>query len=846
MTDNLSPKKPKRFAGLITFMALLLGLIGLALYLYVEIALNVTLVSLYSSGLTALVNDYHELAGHVELVGRIISGFGLALGLTFWLPGKLIQRVPLGAAKVRALAFVLLWLISVPSLKLAVEHLVLSTSPQEKLASVRSLLFREALDRELLAFDGATTLNQIVKDEEQRALLVALLPSLALVSNAVDSTIEAQTEEMVVAMMERDQRAYFREQIFPTYQSAWTAYDGEWERYGQAQADARAVRQRLTAPGVMEQKFKQLQKGIDQQLANEWLLYQTAFDDVDEYVEPLVAAFLPEFRQRTPRYRSSKCDRSCRAEITNEWVRFVEHNRAQGFPGLDGITLPDPEDWFATTYVFGREIHLKVVFQNAREGYLEQRFPFDDDLEQEEFVTQPAMQRIVVEYARAQGYQVPDNWQRTDFQSIRQSLQAQAQQAIDKVWLAYQQQSRFKFVDRTMDKGEYARAGVVDAMHRETLGSLYFNGYRRSLGFDALFDRWAETEENANFVRMLTDAAAEAAFSPGGIMYELGVDAVRLSYIPPVAIVASFSAILMLVGRFGSFVHRKAPMAGKGYFALFGLLAVVAVSGVASSKDSYANAMKEFGQQTVALSGPELAFATFLGGVIDAEHWLLQNVEAPSLKQLNRFFNQEQSDAALHQAYVRAVQLDETLYQGLLSALIVKNRVERGGVVPFDFNLAVIKADERVGFYAGLNYDEEGKLSKVSIPNVLASEEVAFALEQRWIYRPDLMRDAYAVVNSYASPDGWMEMRELGKTSLREELERRTLMVMRDSDSRQLRRVHEAYTQGHNNLIFVQRGRGNVYDCYQMPRLSIENIAQLAARQEIEGQHKFECRGEVF
>lgn len=846
MVSEASAAPRRQRAGLKTALVLTLGLLGLAIYLYVELALNVTLVSLYSSGLAALIDDYRELGNHIEFIGRLISGFGLALGISLLLPRALLRKLPVSETQGRLLGFVLLWLVSVPALKLAVEQLVISTTPQEKLASVRSLLFREALDRELLAFDGAETLNEIVQNPQQRALLVALLPSLALVSNAVDGTIEAQTEAMVVAMMERDQRAYFREQVFPTYQRAWSAYDNEWNRYQKAQEEARAVRQRLTAPGVMEAKFNQLQTGIDQQLAEEWRLYQTAFDEVDEYVEPLVATFLPEFRQRTPRYRSSKCNRSCRDEITSEWVRLVEYHQAQGFPRLDGVIFPDPDDWFATSYVFGREIHLKVVFQHARERYLAQRFPFDDDLDQDEFVAQPSIQRLVVAHARAQGYAVADDWQRSDFQAIRQLLQSQAQQAIDAVWLAYQQQSRFRFVDRTLDQGEYAREPKVDGMHREILGALYFKGYRRSLGFDALFARWAETEENANFVRMLTDAAAEAAFSPGGLMYDLGVDAVRLSYVPPVAIVASFSAILMLVGRFGGVVHRQAPLLGKGYFATIGLLAIIAVSAVGNSKNSYANAMREFGQQTVTLTAPELAFATFLGGVIDAERFLLNRVPTPGLKALNGFFDVAPQAGVGQQIYARAAQLDDRLHQTLLALMMLKKEIEHSAVAPFDFNLAVIKADERVGLYAGLNYDAEGRLSKVSIPNVLASDEVGFAIEQRWIYRPDALRDAYAVLNSYAKPDGWMAMREVGKTSLRQELERRTLLVLRDTRNRQLQRVHEAYAQGHNNLIFVQRGRGSVYDCYQMPRLTIENMAQLAARQVIEGQRKFECRGELF
>ncbi|MBY6105095.1 hypothetical protein KUW19_01205 [Ferrimonas balearica] len=836
----------KRGSTLLTVLALLLALCGLGLYLGAEVVLNVSLVSLYSTDLGALVEHHHGLVEQVELVGRLISGFGLALGIASWLPNRFLARLPRGRGAARAALFVLLWLVSVPSLKLAVEQLVVSTTPQQKLASVRSLLFREALDRQLLKFDGADTLNRIVADEAQRDLLVAMLPSLALVSSAVDSTIEAQTEAMVVAMMERDQRGHFRDQVFPIYERAWQRYDAEWARYNDAKAKARALRQQLTAPGVMEQTFARLQNGIDQQLASEWLLYQTAFDEVDEFSKPLTAAFLPYFRERTPQFKSSRCDRQCKAQVNADWHQFMLQARAQGFQGMNEIDLAEDEMWFVTTYVFGREIHLQVKFQQARERYLEQRFPFDDDLEQAEFVAEPAMQKVVVEYVRAQGFAVPDSWQRTDFQAIKRALQARAQQQIDQVWLAYQQQSEFKFVDRTMDQAEYARAREVDAMHRQLLGEYYFSGYRRSLSFDALYDRWSDSQENANFVRMLTDAAAEAAFSPGGILYDLGVDAVRLSYIPPVAIVASFSAMLLLLGRFGSVLHRRSRHLGMGYAVVLLALAGVGVVRVATSPTSYANAMKEFGQQTVALSPADLAVATLLGGVIDAERSLLNHLGRPDLEQVSALFSEAAMPPALWQGYQAIDRFDELAYQGLSQLLLLKRDLERGAEAPYDFNLAVVKADERIGFYAGLNYDDEGRLSQVSIPNVLASKEIGFLLDQRWIYRPDPLRDAYLVINSVQSPEGWLDLRDIGKTSLREALERRTLQVMQTSKSPHLKRVHKAYANGHNNLILVQRNRGDLYDCYQLPKLGMANIAQLTTGQAIAGQNKFECRGALF
>ena len=825
-------------------LLLLLALLGLPMYMWVEISMNTVLVQLYATGLETLLGRYAELAEHVELIGRIVSSFGLALAITLALPAKLfaLHRFPfIGIFSRRALLFVMLWIASVPMLRITVDQFVMVTSAETKLAAVRSLLFKEVLDRKLAAFDNADAMNAIIADDERRSLLVALLPSLALISPAVDSTIKAQTEQMVVTLMKRDQEAYFNNTIFPVYQRARAQYDREWQKYSTAKTAVAKIRRKYTDYNTLNQLYNQLQHDIDSMLAREWLLYQQGFDQEGVFVAPLAARYLSLYRQQIKLLRNQKCYNTCLEDIRQQWHQYLQNEIDAG--RLAGIALLSTEDepWLYHKYIAGITVSFTSMLKDARSNFLKQRFPFDDNLEQYQFVQRPEINAMVLQLARQNGYQVADNWTRSDASPIRRALQSSARVKMDKAWRQYSSNSKLALTTRSMDKVAFAQHSVTRAMLKQTLGTHFFNNYQRYTGRDALYQHWQASLDNTNFVRMLTDAAAKSAFAPGGMFYEIGSDAVRLSFIPPVAITASLFAILSLLIQFGGACYRRHSRLGQSYVVLLGVGIVFVLGSGINHKNSFAMAMTEFSEQSLTLNMLDKTTATLLGGILDIEEWLLDVTGGNNLDSIDALFREQAKSVHPHKLYQVFTTLD--LFDENIRALALWSGQIQS---PYDFNVAVIKRDSRLAFYAGLNYDSNGKLEALSLPNVLASSEMGYLLDQKWFIKPDLKQDALLLLQSFNSTEGWKEIKHLGRVSMRELIEQQALKWLQHSPRRQVQRIHDSFTAGYNNLIFVQLGRGNRYECFQLPTLTINNLLAMSRQQAVAGQKRFACTGELF
>lgn len=845
--QNVTATKPNKgsIPILLLFFIMLPGLLA---YMWVEVSLNTVLVQLYASGLETLVGEYAELAEHVELIGRIVSGFGLALAVATAIPKNMLALniAPfVGAFSRRFVVFMLLWIVSVPALRITVDQLVISTSPETKLAAVRSLLFKEVLDRQMVIFDRAEAMNSIVADDERRKLLVALLPSLALMSTAVDSTIAAQTENMMVTLMERDQEAYFNSKIFPLYEQARAQYDKELKHYLATQKAMAKIRQNFTGPSAFKREFGELQRKIDAQLAQEWLVYQQGFDNDAEFVEPLVKRYVEVYRGQVQRLRKKSCDSNCVDALRQQWHDYMQNEIDSGrIAGLRLLSLDD-EPWLYHKYLAGITRSFRAKLQDARIAYLEHRYPFDDDLDQHEFVAQAAIKQIVVQVAREQGYKVSATWLRSDSTPIRRSLQERARVEIDKTWRQYQATSKLKFSNRNMDKIDIAKHSSTRAMFKQILKEHYYSSYQHTTGREHLFKRWVASLDNANFVRMLTDATAQSAFAPGGMFYQIGSDAVRLSFIPPVAITASLFAIFSLLFQFGRASYQSNRVIGFSYFSVIGIgIVLIGTVGI-NHRNSYAMAMNEFIKQTVVQTAEpsvlDKATATLLGGIIDIEEWLLHVTGGQGLTALSSLVDTQAQSERPNKVY-RTFEQTQRFDQLARDLVVISGQVE----VPYDFNVAVIKRDERMGFYAGLNYGSDGQLEEVALPNILASKEVGYLLDQKWFLKPNPAQDALLLLQNYDSMEGWKEIKHMGRVSIRELLEQRALTVMQQSNNPQIKRIHNTDRERYNSLIFVQRGNGSVYECFQMPPLTIENLLQISRQQEIEGQSRFKCRGDLF
>ena len=189
-------------------LKLIVLLVCFSIYVAFELSLNLLLIDLYSQPLSSIMGDKRIAAERLELFGRVLSGFGLALAIvSFVKPTKFnilggaanatdTQINEQGKWLVRPLAFLLIWLLIIPFLRLSVDAVVDTTSNKRKLAAVRAIVYKEAYLAQAVQIQGFPEFDEIAQDEARRDLFIALIPSLAYFSTGFNSLIESNLENM--------------------------------------------------------------------------------------------------------------------------------------------------------------------------------------------------------------------------------------------------------------------------------------------------------------------------------------------------------------------------------------------------------------------------------------------------------------------------------------------------------------------------------------------------------------------------------------------------------------------------------------------------------------------------
>lgn len=139
---------------------------------------------------------------------------------------------------VKGLAFLLLWVALVPSLRLFVDGWAHATSSDAKLSAVRAIAYREAYLNDLVEIDRFDEFNAIASDEARRDLVIALLPSLAFSSTGFNALIERNVEAMADTLLSNRQKSQFAKEGLPRLREFDALYQSELRLYMNAQKSA--------------------------------------------------------------------------------------------------------------------------------------------------------------------------------------------------------------------------------------------------------------------------------------------------------------------------------------------------------------------------------------------------------------------------------------------------------------------------------------------------------------------------------------------------------------------------------------------------------------------------------
>lgn len=844
-------------------------LVLFAFYVSLEAQINVALIKLYSLPLQDIFGEYRDVAHHIEFIGRIVTGFGLSLAFVSLLPWHKITRPEIKPKTkptsdeatpspqqeedaalpsrhtvnwlLRPTAILLFWLMAIPSLHVVVEFAVHCSDDQTKLSALRSVVFKESLQRDMLRFEGSELMDTLAADPDKRELLVAMLPSLSLFAPSVRAIIADRTDAMAVQFIENRQQQGFEQEALAIIKQVRQGYNQEWQQYQSAQQEAQQHFLTTSSFAKRKQLADQLQYQASQVLDRHWKNYANGYENSFDDIEPLANTFYDDFKKYRKRALNDDCIRydPCFEGVNREFSKWMEGagKLLERDGKTFGLKFEQDHQWFYKNYIGGKKNNFRAYLSEGRELYLASLYPFDDDLDRDEFLQQPSVRAKAVEFIRQQDLDVDDSWSLNNPQQLLGALVQRSDRRVEQVWEVYQKKSKFKETNRTLSKISFAKLPQARSFFAATLGKYYTPSYEIYHNSNQIYDAWQATLNNANFVKMLTDAAAQTAFAPGGTFYQLGLDAVQFSAVPPISIVLSFIAILVLAVKLYLFLRSEVPKLSVLFLCGLTLFMGYTFYTALNHPTAYWKVMREFSTQTVQANRIEQASAVALGGFLDLEAKLLSSVSF-NIRSLNQLA-EEPNGNEFHRAYLHAKTVDQWVYQRLPLDWILPS--EQG----YDFNFSVYKRDERLGFYAGLQFDGD-KLESVSIPNVMRSAELGFLLEQRWFLAPNYQDLLVTFADNARDPEHWLDVTQYGRVSLLEKLEQQTEKWLQQENNPYKRRIDSARALGQTNLLLIQQGKKSRYDCYQLPVLTISNLVEMVNGQQVSNAEQYRCNEEIL
>ena len=822
------------------------------IYFGLELSFNLLLVDVYSLPLEDLFGDKHHHAARLELFGRMLSGFGLSLAivsfvpvqkLLFWkkeqassLPGK-------QSLVVKGLAFLLLWVALVPSLRLFVDGWAHATSSDAKLSAVRAIAYREAYLNDLVEIDRFDEFNAIASDEARRDLVIALLPSLAFSSTGFNALIERNVEAMADTLLSNRQKSQFAKEGLPRLREFDALYQSELRLYMNAQKKRQQALSALNDIDTLEAETAAHVDAIYLYLENSWKRYVTGIDETYDDIKQYASndSIQDAHRQFKDQYRDE-----CKSQVCKDNVKVRHAN------WLNELDIPmmyvTPDDILFTLY--GTEERVRSILRKGRKNALRYVYHVDEDIEEyEQWLLSPGGSEHARLYLAERGVALAEHWQLQNTSAIFRAVTQKYQSQVDKVWPEYLQGSQFKVQNSTMGRYDFSLLPIVEKKARSIMGRFYLTNFTPGESESAYLQRWLKSQDNISFIRMLSSTAAEAAFSKGGGLYQIGVDAVKLSIVPQTSILLSFIAVFALAIKFIVQLFKGYPK----FYAVFliGVMTIVLVVPTVKSvtdSHSYSAMMANFSEEFHKDDPVSRVKMKLFGVALDLENGVFTAYRHNPAKQLVAaplfHFQKNEKGEVVESTAVTSLRYYDDAFNTVFSFLPshVFGFSERDG---FNANVSLIKPDNSIAAYMGIEM-AGNKVKSVAIPNFLASTDLGFLAEQAFILKHDPLALTLDYISNYDSPEYWVEIANgrAFRSTLIEKLEA-VLPGVIEGNTRLRKLLESQVKKGKANILLYQATAGAKYQCFVMPTLTSTDLANALLSNQVDYEKIEDCWIEI-
>ena len=321
-------------------------------------------------------------------------------------------------------------------------------------------------------------------------------------------------------------------------------FKDEYDKYREANDKYQAALAKLDNKQSIVAETNSLVEGLNKHINNQWDLYVTFYKsshDVFDYLakEKWIKEAHHKFKDQ---YRSRKCNTTCKEQVTQAHADYLNKIEYQSGQLLGIFVRPDDIIWGT----LGTKERLEIMFMKGRRNWLRGAYRVGDAETLEQFAVSDNARKVAISYFKDKDVVLPKNWQLSDIKAIENEITKKYQRIADSVWKAYESDSTFGTTEPGLGRVTFATHRSVLRQARQSLGQYYISDFSLGLPEKIYVEKWLAQQNNISFIRMVTSTAATAAFSPGGVLYNIGNDAVKLSVIPPFSIGLSFLAIFAL------------------------------------------------------------------------------------------------------------------------------------------------------------------------------------------------------------------------------------------------------------------------------------------------------------
>ncbi|WP_370245928.1 hypothetical protein [Marisediminitalea sp.] len=806
-------------------------LVLFAIYVSLELSLNILLIDMYAQPFELVLGEYHIAAERLELFGRTLSGFGLALFAVTLIPIRFFgvtqsesHTRPVISARgkwlLRPLAFLAIWALIIPSIRVLIDGVVDSQSSDAKLSAVRAIVYKEAYLAKAVSIEGFPEFDHIVADPDRRDLMVALIPSLAFFSNGFNTLIGNNIDSMANTFLLNKQEDDFIAEALPRIRRFDQQYEAQWQLYESASRAYLEAFRKENDHYAREQERLTLLNNANKHINSRWERYAVQLLEAGDFREDYTTNenIRDQYRNYRDQALSSRCNTACEEQAKRNFARYLTTLKFESGESF-GISL-QAEDVIFNKFVKSK-YNLAAIFKRGRLRYLQETYGIPEEMTYEQYQQSDLMMSHLRDYIAGQGITLPVGWKTTDMQPLINAIAAKYQGLAAAEWDKYLQAASYKMPEPGLSKPAFASHAIVTSAAREALGPYYLPAFTPSIAESRYKAIWLDSQDNISFIKMITSTAATTAFSPGGSMFQLGRDAVKLAVIPPASIFASLLAVFLLFFKIGNYLWPRSKVYfGGALLAAVVLLVTPTVSALMQS-NAYHNITTRFAQQVSQDNLYDNLLTSTFGYMLDIESGLysqyrqvgvVREVRRAMLANTEQSTNEGETTNAQNAAPSPLRTFDNIFYD-LLSFL--PEKLGSGEIIkPFDANITVLKQDLNVGAYLGI-YLEGDKVSEVKMPNFMQDTDFGLLAEQKYFYRPDWQSLASEFIENANSPDYWIKLAngDLAKESLVTKIERNMSDYL-NTQGGLVTLLKSIQSQGYRNLILLQLGQANRYRCF--------------------------------